>query len=983
MTRGSEPSREPNKELHVQKDGQSERKPGSYALIDKIRGLYRSGDFKGTMDEIKHYLQTFAFHVKSPLIIQLMDLFKLVIVKDIERLDEHLDTLDLLFNRNMAVDIRSELLDIFAKLSSVDTIKGKLFSRYFPVVKTRVHEMDVETKSSIIDLLVFVSNGTKAMQEAITRYFMERMLLAGNDEAVEILAGWKKMLRYEPALDLLFDDKLAMLLDMYSSLDGEDVDSAFYELVPHLQRYHVRIIETCQKWLGSGYLKLNYKAARLIPHLHPTAGEKECLDDLMCQLDTEDLEYQSNVVEAVVELAAKNFPYYLSRIVNRFASGQVSKNERMGVIELFTVLASKDFNAIFDIVFDAWHGGEAASDNLFLSVLKNLAYEYPVRFETALMQVATRFQQYHTGKKHVMLDKFATISREFKVETVLTWLARFLKEITFQSHIYDEDIAARAMSIYNYIGKEKIPGLETELMHIQSEIDKIEREIEIIKDHPRRLREQVDAFITSGDVRQGTKYLDNEYSQILQNIFQFDAFIDNLNFKHLIVDIIDEWYQAKEYIIEDLNLVKDYHVKSIKKHLRVEESNTLHDVKNLESRACILDATISDIAAEIDRLDGVNDHERLEMLGRVQDFETSILALDNEFYKFFFLKCDDKARPRKILDGWEENKKRMQATLHDIETKLHAGTGTPSNGVQSNSIEMYEQQVKQTIVEYKGLLQKIDGENKAFDNDTLLQDIQGAEKTLTYIQNQYMDYITQRASAVVKYWNRLNENNIEIAQLVALRKLHDDMEGTRANLVEKIQEVFKNKLEIIDVARIKQMLNVLSPIPVDILKQRLKSISTDDNTCFTDELLTLISKYNINTKVMENNIYNNEARFQRRQNADFIKIKASLVDKDNSILLKGIVENNSIQDIYDVSINMMLPSGFREKDAGGKLRTRYQSVLESNKTLNLAWELEKPTRDHATRKEEGQASPRIVILVNGKTSNRETVTKSEELYLLY
>nr|MDO8117285.1 hypothetical protein [Candidatus Sigynarchaeota archaeon] len=980
MTRGSEPSKKAEEEHQIERDVPPERVPGSYVLIDKIRNLYRSGNFKATIDEIKHYLGTFTYRVKSPLIIQLLDLFKLVIVKDIERLDEHLDILDILFNLNSTIDIRTEIMDIFAKLSSVQEIKEALFHRYLPVVKERLPSLDLATKAFIIEILVSLSNGIKALQEEIIKFLLERITSAPNDEMVEIFAAWRRILRNEPELEILFEEKITGLLETYSSHDGEDVDSAFAELVPHLQTYHVVMMSMCQKWLGAGYTKLHYKATKLVPHLHPVSGEREILKEFLTQLDTEDLEYQSNVVEATVELIAKNFPYYLSHAAAFFSSKPLSKNERMGVVELFTVLASKDFNAIFTIIFDDWQGTSDGKDKLYLSILKNLEYEYPVRFETAFMGLLAEFEHYHEGTKLVLLEKVSTIAMEFNVQTLIIWIARFLKQITFQSHKYDEEIAKQAITIYQEI-KEKIPNLENDLAHVQADIDEIEQKIQMMKDYPRRLREQVDALITSGDFRQGTKFLKNEYNRILQTIFKFDTFINSLNFKHLIIENVNEWYQAKEYIVDDLNLVREYLDDAIKKCLRAEESSNLQDAKYLESKARVLDVMITDAVSEIDRQENADHATKTALLEKIQGFKTNLLTLDNDFYKFYFTNGHDDTGANGILDKWEETKQRLHVIVQDGESRINRGE-VPS-GVVTRNLELYERQVKQAIHEYKKLLQDVEKDNQMFDSSIKLQDVQGMERKITYIQNKYLDFIEQRASMVEKHWKSLKEQDAEVDQLITMRRLHDDMEVTKENLIVKIQDIFKNKLEMIDVERIKQMLNVSSPIPMEALQPHLKSISTKDSKRFADELLMLINKHNIDMTISEDNIYNNEAFLQNRNFEDFIRIKATLVDKENKIVLKGVVENNSIQDLYDVSIAIRLPSELRLLEREEKKMRTFESVLEVNKAINVTWELERPARDEKRRNVEKTPSPRIIIVVNGRTSSQQNITKSEALYILY
>ena len=126
----------------------------------------------------------------------------------------------------------------------------------------------------------------------------------------------------------------------------------------------------------------------------------------------------------------------------------------------------------------------------------------------------------------------------------------------------------------------------------------------------------------------------------MERIFDFEDFINNLEFKHLIHPIVDEWYHARDYIIEDLEIVKHYLDELIKERYLDFKGKNEEIFENLDKKREILEIELEEIIRKKEILDENDEHGLSDLLSKVSAFSTNLSMIDMEIGQLVILHPD-------------------------------------------------------------------------------------------------------------------------------------------------------------------------------------------------------------------------------------------------------------------------------------------------------------------------------------------------------
>ena len=176
----------------------------AYTLKEKLEKLYNECRFHDVMGEIRHYLGTLAKHTRSPLVIELLDMFKLVIDKDIENIDENLAILETLYN-TPGLDVQVEILAIFSRLATIPSMKQLLFDRYFTEVQNRFATMSTGARLLIIEILEHATREMPALQSSTIKFLLGHLDGVEPEVLLDILTIFARILAEKPDIESIFD----------------------------------------------------------------------------------------------------------------------------------------------------------------------------------------------------------------------------------------------------------------------------------------------------------------------------------------------------------------------------------------------------------------------------------------------------------------------------------------------------------------------------------------------------------------------------------------------------------------------------------------------------------------------------------------------------------------------------------------------------------------------------------------------------------
>ncbi|HME52399.1 MAG TPA: hypothetical protein VKM55_09295 [Candidatus Lokiarchaeia archaeon] len=966
-------------------------KTASYTLMDKLNNLFHKGQFKDVMSEIRHYLITLANHARSPLVLDLLDLFKKAVDKDIDDIKTNLDVLAKLFEIP-GLDVQSEILEIFAKISTQAGMKRELFDRYLSVLQERFSMLGLDSKVLAIETLGNMSNGVLSYQEATIKYLQQQLEGSEPEISREILATMTRILEAQPDLETVLEPGMQNMISQYAFETDADVEIAFETLFMHLPGSRSHISDASVQWLRSSDPRLKEKALRLIPVVIETNLDLECVDTILDNLKDADEDFESKIVETLSEIVYRNINLYLGHIVNRFLQRETEDNEQKKFIEFFALLASKEFGSVFSIIFESLDSGEASRDQLMIAIARQLNQEYPTRLETLLFKQLENFELRPVRQKIAILSKIIILVSELNSEIIIVWLARFMKKIISEPVGMDDELQRKSSELLAFL-HELGTSLDEKVDQIGERIHHVEDTIVTMKNFPRMLRERGEGFATEPDLEHGVKLLDVEYHAMLEKIFSFDDFINKLDFKHLIMDLIDEWRHAKEYIIDDLNVVKSYLEDMIGKKMRGNKDAFNHDLNNLKARMEILLSEYGELINAASEHSQENESETENLASKISSFMTNSLLFDLDLTELQMNQGRESQECRKLVETWDQYTENIESKIDVLQETVYAWledrTRSDGNG-ENASVDIVALQrffttyARSSIKDFKTILAELQEDNGQLAGNLLLKNFEMAEKSINFRKNKLLDVIENKAHHIEKYWRELNHAAFDDLEfVVSLGRLKDEWLTAKTNMTEKVQRFFHEQVEQVDAEKLKHMLQIVNPIPIDSLKNHLKSIQGSSDVEYIEQVLDIIQKYHINAEIQDKALINVQDHLLASQHLNFVKTKATLATKGNNIEIKVMIENTSIQDIYDLVASLELPLvlelGLKTSDDKRKLI----AMLEAGKNVSFTWNIKENKNAGEISNDQSLHSSKISILIGGKLFGDRYFNKVEEICFLY
>ncbi len=960
----------------------------AYTLKEKLEKLYADGQFHDVMGEIRHYLGTLAKHTRSPLVIELLDMFKNTIDKDIENMDENLAVLEALYN-TPGLDVQVEILAIFSRLATIPAMKQKMFDRYFNEVRNRFATMPTGARVLIIEILENVSREMPALQRSAIKFLLGHLDGVEPEVLLDILAVFLKILAEEPEIEDIFETYGQHLLDRFAFESDDNVEAAFTELFMYLPRCKDTIIETSLHWLHSRDYHLKEKALKVIPAIMESSVDVDCIAMLLDSLKDKDTEFQSTVVDTLASIMARNPVYYITRAIKHFSKRGMPEGEIPGFVDLMTALAGKDFEPVFSRVFECMSITGTTCDPASIAVFKSLNDEYPRQLDAAIFKAIESFSFLRAGAKIAILDKILAIASGLNSEIISVWFAKYLIKLANEKQ--GDEIPRKALLMLDQI-RQYEKDLDGKLEHVNERIKHVEDNISTMKNYPRLLRERAPVFTDAGDPSSATRMLDAEYRSLLQKIIDFDNFINKLEFKHLIMDLVEEWYQAKDYILDDLNTVKEYIAGQIDSIQREKSADIAAVIQKLTGKKEVVLAEFEDIRATISRIDTL-DHEQMgEITGKIAQFTTSMLLFDLEASKMLIEQPVSIGGYQTFLESWAKSREQMERELDGgiaaidrwIEKSMQGKEKETGNTERAMAMhKFFSSFIRSSIQDFRTILDEFQSKNDQTSNDFVSKKFEDIEKAISFKQSKMLDLIENKAYLIEKYWRALNQASHDIEFLVNIGRLKEEWLTTKENIVEKIQRHYHAQLERIDAEKIKQMLHIVNPIPIGSLKSKLKSIPYEDDVKYIAGVIDIVQKHQINALVQNNTLVN--VRDYRAPDAQGnpVRIKAGASPRDGIMALKVTVENTSIHEIYDIVVSLKLPAFLDYHD---KNRASYRQAIpsiESGKSVIFTWDLE----DNKA-KDPGIAEPavqlsKISIILGGKLPGEQFFSKTEDMCFIF
>jgi hypothetical protein len=475
---------------------------------------------------------------------------------------------------------------------------------------------------------------------------------------------------------------------------------------------------------------------------------------------------------------------------------------------------------------------------------------------------------------------------------------------------------------------------------------------------------------------------------LLQKLFDFDNFLNKLEFKHLIMDLVDEWYHAKEYVLDDLNIVREYIENQIKEKIKARDTDMGTFLQKMEARKEIIVGEFDSLRAMRPSKIPTSSEESSTIATKMANFTTSILLFDLDASKMLIEQPVSIPRYQTFLTAWQATRDKMEREMdpiaRDIEKWIeHAAASspeiTPSLDGKVSLQRFFSTYVRSAVQDFKGILDEFQVKNERVSEDLAIKNFEEIEKTINFKKSKLLDLVESKAYTIEKYWRQLSQASRDIEFILGISRLKEDWLTTKANIIDKIRAFYHDQMQHVDAEKIRQMLRIINPIPIEALKSKIRSISSTDDVGFIEGILDIVQKHRINAQVQKNALINVQDYLLAGVQGTVVKIKTSVSSRGNTVVLKALIENTSIQDLFDVVVSLKLPSFLIVSVKQGNNSRESITTLESGKNITLEWDIDECKNKVDTIEKKSIQASKISIIVSGKLSSDHDFSKIEDL----
>lgn len=951
---------------------------GKHSVMAKLRQLHESGRLKDLIRELRHYLGKLDHKVKSPLMIELLDMFKAVITKDLSEVNENLSVLEQLFNAP-GLDLKSELADIFFSLTDISQLKHVLFSRYFALIKKGFPSLDGETRGFVIEVLTSVARGVPDLQVETAIYFLSVVPTSSDDVLVDLLQGVNVLLDDNPALDTLFEAHVEMLVERYFMTSDDQAGLAFLSLFKKLLRFSTAIMDPVIKAFRQPDSLMKSKALGVMPALLGCGMDLQCFEVLMGAPCTVDCEVQAGIVEIVAAIASKNLEYYLPRILHRWVQSR-DQAEENAFLDVINLLASRDFPFLFRKLFNATRVVDGVPDERMLGALKNVEFDHPRQFDAYLFKTFEEFPALHEGSRLVVLDKMHAIVKAMGKDILLVWFGKALEEFSRDPPGSNGELTQRARELLGDL-KASRPGLDEEMGVVRAKIQSIQDTITTMKNYPKLLREKIETLSDVHSREQRLKLMEREYTLFVNKIMKFELFLNKIDFRHFILDLVDEWYSAKEYILDDLNIVKDYLEGRVAEDHASLQAEVASVVPRLKAKLDMLRIQFDEAEARgaVD-LDGPGRDAHVEQLLNLE-FDAVMLDIELGTLRTRYMLGD--AVLGEFSREWDTVHASITRFLKERTGAINAWYDemAAAKDAYSSLQGFLVTYIHETMKQCEQRLASITGIVDMSFNSRL-GDLHQAARALVFNYHKTLDMIEEKVHDIEKSWRKVSQETRDIEAIIGIKHAKNEWDTFVANYRETLSRLYQERMELIDAEQLGHMLQLVAPLSLEYLKETLHSIEYSNDVDYLDKIVRLIQKYNIDARLDGTNVINAEAYMSGLRSHDIMRLSTRIVVNGDILVLMVSLENTDVHDLTDIIVTCDRIDALARES-----RIVYKEtipVLETGHESIVSWEIDVPLSNLGGVDVVSSSQPRPVeFIINAKGIRAGTPFKRrEKLYLL-
>jgi hypothetical protein len=619
---------------------------------------------------------------------------------------------------------------------------------------------------------------------------------------------------------------------------------------------------------------------------------------------------QTKVIDAFVKIGQNlNGPRLFQFFLKYFDAN--NDDIKQGILESIIYISIHNTRTMIPLVISQLENPGEGIQEMIGNCLLKIYMEAPDRIEEEIARIYHMIDPDNWRQRLKTVRLLGHFCYTLRIKSIAVWTAINLKKWRENEKDLDvlDEIDTSLAKIKNVFEK-----FEEDIIQVEQKKNYYYEEIEVLQQLPRIFRDKAEELIRTKHFNEAELYLEEEGANITNRIMQFETSLYESEFKRFSVDIIEDWNDSKEEILEQVSDVKSFEYNSILDARSVYIEELEGQISGIRSRIEILKAehnAIKDIDSKINEIVESKDISKTEeLISSISSLRDRIFKLEFDVGQIWLNNLEFKDFLKEVTIEWIDSKLEIQQFLADMIQRINALKDTMDTGTEETlslkkkiTFEFLNQQfqnyVLQAIQNLRDIMEKFNLFEEPIKVELQKRHFREARQMLDLTINNLHSTIENHNREINKIYEEIDKINISLYSANEIRRHLNNWNEIKENLMSKINKFLQGTDDNILISEITEYQRIMNPIP---LKHMGKSIGIS-LAKLKERLFELIKNHQIRAEIRDDNLIQMDQPKEERILNFFRKV--NIFGTNIQILIR--VYNPTRFFINDVSLTVQIP----------------------------------------------------------------------------
>jgi hypothetical protein len=533
---------------------------------------------------------------------------------------------------------------------------------------------------------------------------------------------------------------------------------------------------------------------------------------------------QTKVIDAFVKMgqtqSLKVFDFFVPYLVN------ADEDIRQGISDTIIYISLQNRRILIPKLIEQLLVPKDDVQKIIGSCLLKIYVESPDGIEEELFRMFQSIDPEDWRQRKRTVQLLGNLCYVLRIKTISAWTVITLKNWMASEKDADvlDEINDALEKIYNVFD-----SLDIDIDDIEQKRKFFYEEMELLQKLPQELRNQMEESITLKKFTDAEIALEDQGNLAVEKINNFEKSLNESEFKRFSVEMIEDWNDIKEELLEELSDVKSF------------EYNRIHEgrsefILELEQILATFNARIEVLKSEFENVKESKGQLQQSLLNQdvsySQQFLTDISTLREKVYNIEFdfgqvwiRNIEFKDVLKDVTINWINTKIEIQQFLanviqdFNIVREMAPEEGTPSGNLrQKITFEFLNQEfqnaVMQAIQNQREILEKFSSYTRPINEELGKRKFNEARNLLEMTLNNFHTAIETSNRDIYRVYEQIDKIDIPIKDANEIRRYLNHWNEVKDLLLNKIQnfkEVTEDQILIDEIMEFQRYIN---PIPL-------------------------------------------------------------------------------------------------------------------------------------------------------------------------